>query len=309
MISVIIPVFNSQDYILKSIHSALIQLEVSEVVVVDDGSIDDSVSLILKMQKDDLRIKFYQHLDKKNHGRSATRNLGIKRATGMYIAFLDSDDYYLPNRFGNDIKILEEDQSIDGVYNAISAHFYRNFSKDEQDKLKLTTIREKVNSDKLFENMGPMGHLGYFSGIGLTVKRSIFDKIGLFNESLEVAEDTELWLKMSLKTRLVGGILDKAVSIRGVHDSNVSFKAESLYNANLLKMYSSLYYWSKANNVEIRKLSKIWKKIWLYRRINNTTFKNDLLFWLKDFFSKPCVIFFEDNYKTFPIFWRLKNRI
>jgi glycosyltransferase involved in cell wall biosynthesis len=307
MISVIIPVFNNAPFISKAIDSALIQTQVSEVIIIDDGSSDDSLSICKALASKNTNIKILQHPDKKNHGRSASRNLGIKNASGTYIAFLDADDFYLPDRFTNDLEILK-DSTIDGVYNAISGHFYRDYTIKEKEKLELTTIREELTPESLFENMGPIGHCGYFSGIGLTVRRDIFDKTGYFNETLVVAEDTELWLKMSLKATLVGGILKNPVSMRGVHDLNVSFRSESLYNSNLLKMYDSLYSWGKLHNIGVKKLSKIWKRVWIYRRKNNSTLSGDLSIWFKELVFRPDLIFHTDNYKTFPLFWRLKNK-
>lgn len=307
MISVIIPAYNAELYIRKAIESVLIQTEITEIIIVDDGSTDKSLSICESMACENDNIKILQHHDEKNHGRSASRNLGIKNATGQYIAFLDADDFYLPGRFTKDLELLK-DQSVDGVYNAISAHFYRDFTLTEKNKLELTTIRDVVSPERLFECMGPIGHYGYFSGIGLTVKKSIFEKVGLFNENLQVGEDTELWLKMSLKANLVGGMLDTPVSQRGVHNLNVSFKSESLYKSNLLKMYTSLYSWSKSNDISLQRLSKIWQKIWLYRRINNSSLNSDLSIWFKEILAKPNLMFYADNYKTFPLFWRVKNK-
>ena len=173
LISVIIPVYNSDLYIQKAIESVLLQPEDIEIIIVDDGSSDESLSICKNIAKENEKIIIIQHHDKKNHGRSASRNLGIMNAKGNYIAFLDADDFYLPNRFTKAIEILKKD-SIDGVYNAISAHFYREFSLTEKNKLQLTTVRELIAPDKLFECMGPIGHYGYFSGIALTVKRNIF---------------------------------------------------------------------------------------------------------------------------------------
>ena len=307
MISVVIPVYNAENYVSKAIMSALDQEEVSEVVVVDDGSSDQSLNICQAIAKNAARVKIFTHDNHVNLGRSHTRNLGIKKANGKYIGFLDADDFYLPNRFSKDIAIFESDIGIDGVYNAISAHFYRAYTEKESKKLKLTTVREKIPSENLFELMGPIGHMGYFSGIGLTVRKNIFDKVGWFNENLVVAEDTELWLKMSLKAKLIGGILQKPVSMRGVHFSNVSFKEEDLYNRNFLKMYISLYEWSKRNNLSLRRLSIIWKKIWVYRRTNKTGLIDDVFYWIIEMLKAPKMLLFNNNYKTFPIFWRLKK--
>jgi glycosyltransferase involved in cell wall biosynthesis len=307
LISVIIPVYNSELYVQKAIDSVLQQPDGIEIVIVDDGSIDTTLSICKKMANDNANIIIVQHPDKKNHGRSASRNLGIKNAKGKYIAFLDADDYYLPNRFANDIKILEEGESIDGVYNAISAYFYRDFSVIEKNKLQLTTVREIIAPEKLFESMGPIGHLGYFSGIGLTVKKSIFEKTGFFNELLIVAEDTELWIKMTLVASLKSGIIDQPVAMRGVHDNNSSFNENDLYRVNNLLMYESLLNWSFKKNVPITRIDLLWKKIWTNRALNNKGLYSDLVFWIGSVVNHPSLLLLKRIYRTFPVFKRIKN--
>jgi len=306
LISVIIPVYNVELYILKAIESVLIQPESIEIIIVDDGSVDKSLSICEAMASENGNIKIFQHQDKKNHGRSASRNLGIKNANGLYIAFLDADDFYLPKRFEQDLKLLK-DNAIDGVYNAISAHFYRTVTIEEQSKLQLTTIREKIPFDRLFENMGPIGHFGYFSGIGLTVKKDIFDKVGFFNENLQVAEDTEMWMKMSLKSNLVSGIINKPVAMRGVHYTNTSFKDEVLYTLNYLRMFESLLIWSFDKKVPIQRIDLIWKKVWINRALNNKKLDSDLIFWFRNVLSHPVLLLLKRVYKTFPVFKRIKN--
>ncbi len=306
MISIIIPLYNCEIYIEKAIASAINQKFVTEVIVIDDGSKDTSLQICKQKALGNEIIKVYQHQDKKNHGRSTTRNLGIQIAKGKYVAFLDADDFYLPNRFENDVKILENNKTIDGVYNAISAHFYRKPRLNEKAKLKLTTIRERIKPENLFEAMGPFGHYGYFSGIGLTVKKSIFEKVGFFNNNLVVAEDTELWIKMGLKTKLVSGIIDEPVAMRGVHETNVSFKAEKLYKSNYLKMYESLYFWSIKNEISLDRIVLIWNKIWFYRTLNNSSFVSNMKFWIVNCFLNPKLLTQKRVYKTFPVFKKIK---
>lgn len=307
MISVVIPLFNSEIFIAKAIDSALIQQEVSEVIVINDGSTDNSLKEVFVKQKEDNRIKVYSHFDQKNHGRSASRNLGINKATSKYIAFLDADDFYLPDRFTNDKNILDENSDYDGVYNAISAFFYRSSTEEERKKLKLTTIRSYLEPEELFYKMGPIGHYGYFSGIGLTVRKSIFDKIGFFNEKLEVAEDTELWIKMALCTKLVGGKLDQPVALRGVHDNNTSFKNTELYDHYYLKMYVFLFKFAKERKLEGKKILLLWTKIWEYRRKNNTIFIDDLIYWWIQIIKTPVLMLYKKSYSRFPLLWRLKR--
>ena len=307
MISVIIPVYNSALYIQKAIESVLEQPEDIEIVIVDDGSTDSSLIICKKIATNNKKIKVFQHPDKKNHGRSASRNLGIENANGKFIAFLDADDYYLPNRFVNDLKLLEDDESVDGVYNAISAHFYREYTLRERDRFSLTTIREEIPPEKLFEKMMPIGNCGYFSGIGLTVRKNIFEKTGYFNEDLEVAEDTELWIKFALVSNLKAGIINQAVSMRGVHNRNVSFRNDALYLSNNLKMYDLLLNWSFENDISISRIDKIWKKVWNNRTLNKTGFNSDMFFWTKSVSKYPRLLFLRRTYKSFPPFKKIKN--
>lgn len=259
MISVITPVYNAARFLDKTIESVLSQKEVKEYIIIDDGSIDDSWDIILAWKKKDSRIKAFRHNDYKNHGRSITRNLGINKATQKYIAFLDADDFYLPNRFINDLDILENDSSIDGVYNAIGVHYYEDYIGEKPEWLNLTTVREFVKPEELFEKMAPFGSKGWFSGDGLTVKRNFFNYAGLFNVNLKVAEDTELWCRMAMKGKLVNGIINEPIAIRGVHGDNV-FNNSHLYENGLKLMYQSLFEWSIKNNIASKRIKLIWDK-------------------------------------------------
>src|SRR5690554_1394126 len=107
MISVITPVYNAEKYLAKNIESVLKQKNVSEHILIDDGSTDNSWQIILEYSTVDKRIIPIQHPDKKNHGRSKTRNLGIRKANNNLIAFLDADDYYLDQRFEKDLLLLQ----------------------------------------------------------------------------------------------------------------------------------------------------------------------------------------------------------
>ncbi len=107
-ISVIIPAYNVESFIEKAIMSAIQQSEVNEVVVINDGSTDKTLQIIENLKNSNPKIKIFHHKNRSNQGRSASRNLGIKEATGNYIAFLDADDFYLSNRFSKDQIIFEE---------------------------------------------------------------------------------------------------------------------------------------------------------------------------------------------------------
>ena len=303
-ISVIIPVYNAALFVEKAVTSALFHSEVKEIVVVNDGSTDNSLPILQKLQQSDARIKIYHHENNSNKGRSASRNLALKKATQPFIAFLDADDFYLENRFENDLKLFESDSSIDGVYNAIGVHFYRNATQEEKNELNLTTVRENILPVNLFEEL-LSGKKGYFSIDGLVVKKQVFDRIGYFNEELLVAEDTELILKMALRSKLVTGIIDKPVCLRGVHDVN-SFSNEKLYKVYRIKMYDSLLRWIIKEKIAIKKTLPVLKLLFYYRLKYNDSLWDDCVYWMKLALICPKLLGTEMFIKNFPLISRRK---
>lgn len=305
-VSVIIPVYNCEQFIEKAITSALQQPEVYEVVVVNDGSTDKTETIIKQLQVQNPQIKLYHHPNKINKGRSASRNLGIQNATGNYIAFLDADDFYLENRFKNDQLIFENNPNVDGVYNAIGVHFYREASETEKQQLTLFTVNKPINPDALFLTL-LSGKNGHFSIDGLTVKRKIFDNVGYFNESLIVAEDTELIFKMALKCILVSGNIKNPVAIRGVHDFNV-FNQEKIYEDNKSKFYESLLFWCCENKISSKKIDAILNWIWILKYKQQSNLISHIVCWFK-LFSKCSRLFFSMlSIKYFPII-RLRQKL
>ena len=144
-ISVITPVYNAEKYITQAVESALRFDEVYEVILVEDQSPDNALEVCKKLAQKYDRVKLFQHPDKGNHGAGASRNLGLEKATGDFIAFLDADDYYLPNRFEAE-KELFKNPDVEGVYGAIGVHYYSEKAKDQYYSIfgdRLTTVYRK----------------------------------------------------------------------------------------------------------------------------------------------------------------------
>jgi glycosyltransferase involved in cell wall biosynthesis len=305
-LSVIIPVYNCERFIEKTIASVIAQPEVTEIVVVNDGSTDKTGLLLDQLQLKNPIIKICHHHNKLNKGRSASRNLGIQKATGNFIAFLDADDYFLPNRFTNDKVLFQESDKIDGVYNAIGAHFYREATLLEQEKHKLFTVGKRIQPDMLFETL-LSGKEGHFSIDGLTVKESVFDTIGFFNESLMVAEDTDIIWKMSLKCHLVSGIIDQPLAMRGVHDNNV-FDQADLYKNNVMLLYESLLVWCSKNKIASNTIDLLLKIIWIIKHKEKNKLYRDIGYWAKLFLPHPQIFFSILSIKYFPVI-RLRKEL
>lgn len=306
LVSVIIPVFNVEQFVEKAIISALQQPEVFEVVVVNDGSTDTTQDILNKLTSANERIKVYFHENKINKGRSASRNLGIQKASGNFIAFLDADDYYLEDRFANDKILFEQNSNADGVYNAIGVHFYRDFTFEEREKQRLTTLKKTVEPNELFEAL-LYGKYGHFHIDGLTIKKAIFKKVGLFNEVLQVTEDTELFFRMSLVCNLFSGILNEPLAVRGIHDNNVN-NDKDLYYIYIPKMYEVLFFWTKKGKVSTSNVDKILKFLWLIKYKQEPNLYQAINYWQHLFFNNQQYLFSLLSIKYFPVV-RLRQKL
>lgn len=248
-ISVIVPVYNAEKFVAQAVESALQFEEVYEVILVEDKSPDNALQVCKELTEKYDRVKLFQHPDKKNHGASPSRNLGIEKATGDFIAFLDADDYYLPNRFDAE-KELFRDKKIEGVYGAIGVHYYSEKAKEQYYKIfrdDLTTVYKKHHPKEVFlGQIYLLGSFGLFSIDALTIRRdALINKMQiLFKSNLKLHEDTEFFLRLSYYIDLYPGIIDKAVAMRGVHEDNRITQVET----NKIKpAISRVIFWNEVN--------------------------------------------------------------
>lgn len=121
MVSVVIPVYRAPAFVRMALESALAQPEMSEVLLVEDGSPDDSLAVCEELRSLHSRVRLLRHPGGANRGAGASRNLGIETATAPYVAFLDADDYFLPGRFARDVALLEQDAGVVGVYRVMGS--------------------------------------------------------------------------------------------------------------------------------------------------------------------------------------------
>ncbi|WP_292011086.1 glycosyltransferase family 2 protein [Chryseobacterium sp.] len=248
-ISVIIPVYNAEKYITQAVESALQFEEVHEVILVEDQSPDNALQVCQQLAKKHTRVKLFQHPDKGNHGAGATRNLGMEKVTGDFIAFLDADDYYCPNRFDAE-KELFTNEDVDGVYGAIGVHYYSDKAKNQYYKLfqdRLTTVYQQHPPQNVFPGLiGLKGSFGLFSLDALTIRTSALSKIKTyFKTHLRLHQDTEFLFRLSYYLRLHSGILDKAVSMRGVHENNRITQVDS---GKIKPASTRVLLWEEVNN-------------------------------------------------------------
>ena len=196
LVSIIIPAYNAEKYIRGSIKTILEQTYNNfEIIVIDDGSVDNTAQIIKDEYKDDARIKL---ISQKNGGVAVARNHGIKMARGEYIAFLDPDDYYLPAKIEREVEFLQSHPEFDVVYCKMK-HFY----DDNIDVL--YQHKGEMPSGQVFENL-----LDRFFGQLNTVliPKRIFEKIGMFDENFRDSEEWDMFLRIA-RARYTFGFLDE----------------------------------------------------------------------------------------------------
>ena len=204
-VSVIIPTYNRGWILKEAIDSVLAQdYKDFELIVVDDGSTDNT-SEVLAPYGNDIRI-FFQ----KNKGVSAARNRGITEASGQYIAFLDSDDLWLPRKLSTQINFFN--QMPDALICQTEEIWIRNGRRVNPKK------RHKKLSGMIFE---PSLELCLVSPSAVMIRRSLFDRVGEFDVTLPACEDYDLWLRTSC--RFPVHLVDTPLIIkRGGHDDQLS---------------------------------------------------------------------------------------
>lgn len=253
LVSVVIPVYNAEEFIINAVNSVVSFSEVGEVVLVEDGSYDESYQICLTLSNSLKKVKLFTHENRINLGASSSRNLGIVNSSFPFIAFLDADDYFLPNRFESFKLFLNKTSDFDGIYQPVQ---YFNGSN------KIYGIRNEITSSKLFHYL-IRGTYGHFHTNGLIVKKDLLLKAGLFNESLMLHQDSELWLRLAFYGDLIGGDLSSPVSMVRRHDGNRIWKGTS--NATRLKQWEVTWSWAWNKPVGLINKVLILRKLLKYK--------------------------------------------
>ena len=205
LVSVIIPTYNRGWVVREAIDSVLEQdFRDYELIVVDDGS-DDNTQEILGAYGKAITV-----LQQSNRGVSAARNSGIARAAGQLIAFLDSDDLWLPGKLMTQVKFFEE--NADALINQTQEIWVRNGVRVNPKK------RHHKFSGMIFERSLA---LCLVSPSAVMIKKNLFDTVGVFDEHLPACEDYDLWLRISCRYPV--HLTDSPLIIkRGGHDDQLS---------------------------------------------------------------------------------------
>jgi glycosyltransferase involved in cell wall biosynthesis len=272
LISVIVPVYNAEAYVEQAVHSALEQPFDLEVILVEDGSSDNSLAVCDRLAREDERVRLMRHPGGANKGAGASRNVGIRAARGKYIAFLDADDYMLPERFQTDIALLEADPTLDGVHGAVASVFEEGHAPMPGGDRGLTALSAPVEPGVLFGALAG-GGAGQCHTAGVTVRRELFERTGLFDENLPLAQDSAMWLKMAAVGRLASGSIREPVAVRRRHAANRSTPANPLYGEAPCAYTFSVISWARRAGLPYSDMELLRQRmrIAIFSRLNGRT--------------------------------------
>ena len=192
LVSIIIPTYNRADIISAAVSSALQQTYANkEVIIVDDGSTDDTCQ---RLSAFDGRIHLVRQA---NAGPSAARNAGVKASQGSILTFLDSDDLWLDSKIAKQVKML---QSVDETVPCClcNALILRNSGK-KVTSFDLAPIRARIEKGLWLNVTSILSTRCVLFTQAAAVRRSAFEKIGGFDESLRIMEDHDMALRLSLE--------------------------------------------------------------------------------------------------------------
>jgi len=272
-VSVIIPTYNRKHTLKRAIQSVYMQsLLPYEVIVVDDGSNDGTKEWVKQ------KYPNVKYIYQKNSGVSSARNKGIKIARGDWIALLDSDDEWLPNKLNEQTNKIKSNLDVKILHS--NEIWIRNGVRVNQMK------KHKKSGGYIFEKCLDICRI---SPSSVMLKKEIFDYIGTFDESLKVCEDYDLWLRITSKypvcfldiplIKKYGGHSDqlskahdgiefyRIQSLQKILESKILSKPQTLLAINMMVNKMNIYASGLEKRNKIEELSKLKKNIQYWTNI------------------------------------------
>jgi glycosyltransferase involved in cell wall biosynthesis len=205
-VAVVVPTYNAADYIARAVDSVLSQTDVHfSLCVIDDGSTDETASI---MERYSGRLAYYRQA---HAGQAAARNRGIRMSSSIYVAFLDADDYWLPEKLQRQVALLEQNPKVGLVCSdcgTIAAGRIANTHFETNAVPRAGMIFDRLALDCFIFTPTVM------------VRRACLDEVGLFNQSLSVSEDFNLWLRIAARWQVA--VIPEVLAVREMRAEGLS---------------------------------------------------------------------------------------
>lgn len=275
-VSVIIPTHNRSDSVGWAIQTVLKQTETDlEVIVVNDGSTDDTEKLLKAWSRCDSRLR---HVTIPNSGLAAARNVGITSSRGKYLAFLDDDDWWRRDKLAKQLRLFKTSKYRGGLGLVYCWHYWVNGRSKIEGELKISK-RGDVFPEII------KGNMICGSGSAALVKKECFEKVGIFNNRLKLAEDWDMWIRIANRY-FIDFVPEPLVYIRRWRNRTAR------YLLRLLK-YSFFVDWRLLMLVLKTPKRRSWKNLW---RLGVTRFRADTKFIICNFIIKIYYLLLPGQY-------------
>lgn len=245
--SVVMPVYNHAAYVAEAVQSVIDQTFADwRLMVVDDGSKDDSPRIVRELADRDNRITLIQQA---NAGPAVARNTGLEQADGLWLTYIDSDDLWFPDALANYKKFIDEHPDVQFIYG------YRHRLDEDGSTTELPGEFQKgpTGTAELFQRM-------YLSHLCVCYRRELIDKAGGYDKNLRSCEDYDLYLRISLHCRFTP--LGKPTGLRRRHGTNISRQTgfSRMQEAEVLRRFVERYGGAKVLNEQAvrNRLGKIY---------------------------------------------------
>lgn len=237
-ISVILTSYNYANYIESAISSILAQtLSDWELLVVDDGSSDNSLEIIKSFCEKDNRIKLFQHENAKNKGLKESILLGVKNATGDWIAFLESDDLLEPENLMQKVQIMEKYPSVKFIFNKVDFIDECNSKKINRFVQTQNELSRVTFPKNMFYDFGIQNKISTFSCV--MIEKEILLRAN-FNTPMDEFLDWWLWIHIAQNNDFY--YIDKPLTKWRLHqNSYIKAKKKSQFHFTQLKAYLDIY--------------------------------------------------------------------
>ena len=223
LVSVVIPAYNAENYIAKAINSALNQSYPNiEIIVVNDGSTDNTENVLAQFTNNgSVRI-----VSQSNHGMSGARNTGIRNVRGEFIAFLDSDDYWEPQKIEKQVDLLQQHLEI-GFCSTQT-----RVETPDGEFINLWSCPSLITSTlcTIFSQNSAIAG----SASSVLARMTLQNQVGFFDETLQGLEDTDMWIRYATKAEYC--CIPETLTIVLKRSNSVSRNLDNMFKS-AIRMY------------------------------------------------------------------------
>lgn len=266
-ISVVVPAYNVEKYIVRSVSSILNQtIQPFEIIVVDDGSTDNTANLIKEFGE---KVTYYF---KENGGECSARNFGVKKAKGEWIAWLDSDDEWISTHLENFINVIHKKSDLKwfgapaNSYDENTGRLIHQYKKHPDDQL--------ISGIFFKDYLSALPPYAFFCADTFIIHKEVFEKVGLFDITKKTGGDIDMWFRIGLHFPEVGFSHEIAAKIYR-RDTSVSFTTKKNFQTAFQRIIDCETLAKKLGESYLTR-SEARLRYWLIKLLKSSVVKKDI---------------------------------